>query len=304
VANKLLFVDTNIWLDFYRARTEAGLALLRHLEQVASKIIVTYQLEMEFKKNRHAAILEGMQDFKAPPPISRPGLFSDARATKAIRTAQESAESRVKRLKARYIKALENPTAYDPVYQACQRIFHKGDSLCLTRELTIRRSIRNKALRRFLHGCPPRKKGDTSLGDALNWEWMVHCAHKQNADLVVLTRDSDYGMVFQDKAYPNDHLVHEFTDRVTRQKKLILATKISEALKHFQVAVTEKERREEDALATPAATSTNTPRPSDDFITHLVEVFQGRIVNVPSSSLTDVSSGDTVHRGAPPLPKT
>jgi hypothetical protein len=61
---KLLFVDTNIWLDFYRARTEAGLALLKHLEKVADKVIVTYQLEMEFKKNRHAAMLEGMQDLK------------------------------------------------------------------------------------------------------------------------------------------------------------------------------------------------------------------------------------------------
>jgi hypothetical protein len=29
---KLLFVDTNIWLDFYRHRNEAGLKLLEHLE--------------------------------------------------------------------------------------------------------------------------------------------------------------------------------------------------------------------------------------------------------------------------------
>jgi hypothetical protein len=40
---KLLFVDTNIWLDFYRARTEAGLSLLEHLEAVAEHIIVTSQ---------------------------------------------------------------------------------------------------------------------------------------------------------------------------------------------------------------------------------------------------------------------
>lgn len=28
---KLLFIDTNIWLDFYRARNETGLALLSHV---------------------------------------------------------------------------------------------------------------------------------------------------------------------------------------------------------------------------------------------------------------------------------
>lgn len=48
----LRFVDTNIWLDFYRARKDAGLALLAHAEAVADRIIVTYQLETEFKKNR------------------------------------------------------------------------------------------------------------------------------------------------------------------------------------------------------------------------------------------------------------
>ena len=66
---KLQFVDANIWLDFYRARTEAALSLLKHLEAIAPEIIVTYQLEMEFKKNRQQAILEGMQELKAPQQI-------------------------------------------------------------------------------------------------------------------------------------------------------------------------------------------------------------------------------------------
>ena len=48
---KLLFVDTNIWLDFYRARSEAGLSLLRHLDSIRNQIIMTYVVEMEFKKN-------------------------------------------------------------------------------------------------------------------------------------------------------------------------------------------------------------------------------------------------------------
>ena len=41
---KLLFVDTNIWLDFYRARNEINLEFLQELEKIEAKIIVTYQL--------------------------------------------------------------------------------------------------------------------------------------------------------------------------------------------------------------------------------------------------------------------
>jgi hypothetical protein len=59
---KLLFVDTNIWLDFYRpAKTDAILKLLHHLEAVREHIVSTHQLEMEFKSNRQTVILEGLK---------------------------------------------------------------------------------------------------------------------------------------------------------------------------------------------------------------------------------------------------
>ncbi|WP_195761165.1 PIN-like domain-containing protein [Burkholderia pseudomallei] len=54
---KLLFIDTNIWLDFYRARNEAYLGLLPRLETLSNRIIVTHQLESEYKRNRQSVIL-------------------------------------------------------------------------------------------------------------------------------------------------------------------------------------------------------------------------------------------------------
>ena len=72
---KLLFIDTNIWLDFYRARSDAGMKLLGHAESIANRIIVTYQPETEFKKNRQSAIVEGMKELKAPEHVQRLGIF-------------------------------------------------------------------------------------------------------------------------------------------------------------------------------------------------------------------------------------
>jgi hypothetical protein len=269
---KLLFVDTNIWLDFYRTRNEAGLALLKHVEAVSNKIIVTYQLESEYKKNRQAAILEGMQELKPPGQIPRPGIFSDAKSTQVLNKSLKEAEKRVKDLKSRLTKALENPSGNDPVYQACQRIFHKTDSLVLSRENPAKSIIRRKAMRRFLHGCPPRKKNDTSYGDAFNWEWMIHCANSENAELVIVSRDSDFGTVFDNKVYVNDHLRQEFSDRVSKKRKLLLYTRLSEALKHFAVPVTEKEVQAEseivEAKVAPAATT------SDDRVARLMQIFE------------------------------
>lgn len=245
---KLLFIDTNIWLDFYRARTDAGLSLLEHVEKVSDRLIVSYQLEMEYKRNRQAAILEGMQELKPPSHISRPGLFSDAKAVKAIQANLKAAGERLKTLKIKLRNALENPAQYDPVYQACQRIFHSNGPLVLARDDKFRNVIRRRAFKRFLHGCPPRKRNDTSIGDAFNWEWMIECALRNNGELVIVSRDADYGTVFEDKPYINDHLKQEFSERVSSKRKLLLYSKLSEALKHFQIPVTKAEEEEEEHI--------------------------------------------------------
>lgn len=277
---KLLFVDTNIWLDFYRARNDAGLALLKHAEAVSDRIIVTYQLESEFKRNRQTAILEGMQELKAPQGIPRPGIFSDAKAIQILNKNLKEAEKRVKTLKTRLTRALEDPAGHDPVFQACQRIFHKGDKLVLTRDDVLRKVIRRKALRRFLHGCPPRKKNDTSLGDAFNWEWMIHCANQNNAELVIVSRDSDYGVLFETKSYINDHLRQEFSERVSKKRKLLLYTRLSDALKHFEVPISEKEEEAEAELLEAAVRELPQPERSGSS---LVEIIRSLGIQGPAS---------------------
>lgn len=253
----LLFVDTNIWLDFYRAGSDTSLMLLRHMESpaVRDRLIVTYQLEMEYKKNRQGVILAAMKVLTSPPKVPRLGIFSNAAAFATAERALKQAESRVSRLKKQLARILETPITHDPVYQACQRLFHRESSLVLTRENPVRRQIKGRALRRFLSGCPPRKSGDTSVGDAINWEWMIECANAESAGLVIVTRDSDYGVDFEGKHYLNEHLRHEFSDRVSQQRKVVLCRLLSEALKHFNVSVTAAEVKEEKQLVETEAVS-------------------------------------------------
>lgn len=272
---QLLFVDTNIWLDFYRAKTDAALALLRHLETISDRIIVTHQLEMEFKKNRQNAIWEGLQELKSPQQIQRPGLFSDAKEVRSIQDGIKAADARVKKLRDRYIKALQKPTVHDPVFKICQRIFHKKNNLHLAREDKERHVIKRKAFRRFILGCPPRKKSDTSIGDAVNWEWMVHCAVARKAELVIVSRDSDYGITFDGSSVINDHLAQEFSERVSRRRKVVLFSKLSDALKLFRVPVTVKEEQEEEVLVQTSEVTTGTMTSTNetlrDIVKYLVE---------------------------------
>jgi hypothetical protein len=245
---KLLFVDTNIWLDFYRARTEAGLSLLRHLDSIRDQIIMTYVVEMEFKKNRQDAILGSLKELKAPAHIPRPGLFSDTKAVYALQKNLKDAEKRVVSLKRRLKLVLNKPSSNDTVYQVSQRCFHRDDQITLTRKVESKGLVRRKAFRRFLLGCPPRKKNDTSIGDAINWEWIVCCAKRKRAEVHIVSRDSDYGVVFEDSAFINDHLAQEFKERVSRKRKIFLHNRLSEALKYFSVPVTDLDEKEERAI--------------------------------------------------------
>ncbi len=151
-------------------------------------------------------------------------------------------------LKDRLRRALSDPTNCDPVYKVCQRCFRKADPLILTRDSEDKPVVRERAHRRFLNGCPPRKANDTSIGDAVNWEWIVLCAIRFRAPIHIVSRDSDYGALFENRAYLNDHLLHEFKDRVGRRRDIVLHAKLSDALKYFKVDVTPAEEKEEEEI--------------------------------------------------------
>jgi hypothetical protein len=58
---------------------------------------------------------------------------------------------------------------------------------------------------------------------------------------VIVTRDTDFGAIIDGDSYINDHLKQEFQERVSKRRKLILCSRLTDALKHFKVRVTSKE---------------------------------------------------------------
>jgi hypothetical protein len=241
----LLFVDTNILLDFYRVRSDVRIELINHLEKIADRLICTYQVEMEFKKNRQAAIIEGSGQLKAPTNIPRPPILSDDRSYAALVKDIKLAGTRVKALNERLERILKDPVRNDPVYKVLQRVFKKKDSLSLHRGTPKADSIRRKAFKRFLLGYPPRKKNDTSTGDAVNWEWIVDTAINEKASVLIVSRDADYGIERTGIAHVNDWLREEFRDRVSKRAQISMTALLSEALRKLDAPVSTKTEKAE-----------------------------------------------------------
>ena len=244
------FVDTNIFLDFYRTGNEASLSLLEKLKVVKDRILSTYQVEMEFLKNRQTTLLTAIQGFSAQVSSGVPAVLSDDKVQAALKSLKKDANKKKIQLEKRVSAILENPRANDRVYGVLAEIFTSTAGHVLTRDMKVRQQIKRLAWKRFILGYPPRKGSDTSIGDALNWEWIVHCSQTLRGRIYIVTRDGDYGCELNGKYYLNDQLKAEFRDRVGN-KSIVFTKRLSEALGALEVHVSREEKQAEDsALAT------------------------------------------------------
>ncbi len=237
----LLFIDTNILLDFYRERkSDVSMKFLVQLEAIKDRLILGSQIEMEYKKNRQIVILESLGKFGTPDwgKLTTPALVSESKAAEMIRKSQKAITKQQKLISEKIQNILERPGTHDEVYKVLQRVFKYASNLNLNRDSKRRFAIRRLARTRFCLGYPPRKKGDNSVGDSINWEWIVQCAIDSGKDIVIVSRDSDYGVNYKDSWYLNDWLRQEFKQRVSNRRKILLTGKLSEALKIVHANVT------------------------------------------------------------------
>lgn len=238
----LIFVDTNILLDLYRIRkSDVSLDYLRRLEDCEERLIIGSQVEMEFKKNRQKVILESLKLYSTPDwnKLTPPALLSDFQPVKMIEKNKKELIRQQKKVKEKVEKILKNPANNDQVFQKLQRIFKFESTFNLNRQSAERYRIRRLARKRFLLGYPPRKDTDNSIGDAINWEWIIDCATRTEKDIIVVTRDTDFGAIYNGNSYINDWLKKEFQERVGRKRKLLLTDKLSVALTAIDEVVTQ-----------------------------------------------------------------
>lgn len=247
----LLFIDTNVLLDFYRIRkNDISLKYLEQLEACKDRLIITSQVEMEYKKNRQAAIVESLASFGLPnwDKLSGPAIVADIQAMKMIQKKKKEISQQHKTVDQKIQKILESPIRNDPVYKCLQRLFKNNSAYNLSREKSERFAIRNLARKRFVLGYPPRKKDDTSIGDAINWEWIVRCAADSGKHIIIVTRDRDYGATYNGVSFLNDWLRQEFSERVSFKRKLVLTDKLAKALKMVHATVTKEMEEEENQM--------------------------------------------------------
>jgi PIN domain len=249
-AKWLVFVDTNIFLDFYRLGGDSAKRTLANLESHSGALILTDQVWMEFLKNRQKVILQALKDITKPTDKEMPALLHDARAAKLLTKHQKLAVTHYKRVIQQIEAILKNPSQRDPVYKSLQRLFGLDSAFSLRRPDKKRYSVRRLAVKRFSLGYPPRKDDTLRLGDSINWEWIIECANasKEKAKVLIVSRDGDFGAQHSQETFLNDWLRTEFKERVSRQRKIELTNRLSTALKRLDATVSQSDVEEENRI--------------------------------------------------------
>lgn len=247
----IFFIDTNVFLDFYRMPGASVKRQLDELEAHVDRLIIGDQIRMEFLKNRQKVLLKSIRELKAPVgERTIPQAFSEVQAAKMMTKHLKTAQDRFKDLKEKAEKMLSDPAHNDLIYASFNRLIAVKSGLNLTRPNKVRIAVREKAENRFKLGYPPRKSEDTSFGDAVNWEWILECAceHEDKPHVMIVSRDSDYGIQTDKGTYLNDWLAREFKERVSKKRKIQLTTKLTDALKLMNATVTQEDEDAEQAM--------------------------------------------------------
>lgn len=239
------FIDTNIFLDLYRANNETSLELLQRICASPSKYITTDQVEMEFLSNRQTVISASLSQINSTyPNVAIPSFLKSSKHSSDLTENRQAFEKVVKSVRIEVEKLLSEPAANDPVYKLALQFFSNADSNIGRKHPEKGQDIYERADRRYRSGCPPRKSSDTSMGDAINWEWIKFASQKLRCNVVIVSRDGDFGFHGKKTSFVNDYLAKELNSQMGK-REIQLTQRISVALELLELQVSLGEAKAE-----------------------------------------------------------
>lgn len=193
-----LFIDANVYLDFYRREVgKKYRSVLLDLEKFSQYVFSTEQIQKEVEKNRISTYLTVSKD--ATPslsvnPVRAHFLVGDDEAERQInreiddfKNMYKDISDKIKDLHTKNIDAIWR--GEDNVSITLSKIFEHA--------INISDNILARAQKRNMTGRPPGK-GKGSMGDEINWEAYLD-QDIQGKHVIIVTRDSDYHASKADK---------------------------------------------------------------------------------------------------------
>jgi predicted nucleic acid-binding protein len=202
-----VFIDTNILLDIFHL-SGPDLEELRKLKKMVEKgkveLLVSTQVVDEFWRNREKVIADAMKLFRESKATAKvPNIIRIYPEAKQLKSFVDQANDMVKTLIVKATADIENDAL------KADKVIRELISAVTVGQITDEMFVR--AQRRVAVGNPPGKPG--SIGDALNWEWLLEQEIEfWDDELVVISGDNDYESELL-KGTPKEFLVREWSSK-------------------------------------------------------------------------------------------
>jgi predicted nucleic acid-binding protein len=253
MAKTLLFIDTNILLDFYRApQSDLSLEVFDSLLKHPDHLIISDQVRIEFLRNRNQTIQNYLE--RLPKKVEEnsiaPVLLSRTKEAKELKQCANNLQCKLVILKKKLNDIWHNPKDNDMAYKKIMPLFDIDNPFNINKQpQELVDKIFFNAIKRFYQELPPRKKKDISIGDAFNWEWCLHCCSgsKPKHNLIILSRDKDFSDPENvNKIHPS--LKSEFAERVGKSFSVRLEKKLNKALNDIKLEISKDVEEELDKI--------------------------------------------------------
>ncbi|WP_133167875.1 PIN domain-containing protein [Burkholderia gladioli] len=210
-----LFIDTNIYLDFYRSASDR-LSLFDELKKLKSTLIISEQGYREFQRNRTAQLINLISEIKRTSSISiyTTAVVQDMAEHKKATLLQSQVRKIGGQLKSKIEAMLESKPGDDPVFDAYNDLTKNCVFIETKEELII------KAKTRKILGNPPTSPDRHSICDELLWEELISFC---NEDLIIVSKDKTFT--------ENKKILRDEFSKINPGKNLEIIKSVSEALK-------------------------------------------------------------------------
>lgn len=229
-----IFIDTNIFLDMYRANLPSDIStLLGFIFKNKKHFITTEQSINEFTRNRLSILEEALESFKKISNVDK-SSSSFLRSLSNFKK-YDDALSKYRTQRQTIVDEIQDKidnVDKDMIYTKFMKLCHPNCVIGTTNEII------DLANRRKLSGNPPTSDKYT-CGDEIIWESLLSYEMQQKEDLIIVSNDKTF-------VKNREFLIAEYKRKIG--KKLVLCNNISEAYRLVGVTLTNDVIRAEESF--------------------------------------------------------
>lgn len=178
-----IYIDTNVFLDFYQSATDR-MGIFQELRARVDCIVVPEQTMREFRRNRAARLihLADQVEKSASVNVHTTAIVRELPDFKKWVEARDAAKNHARTI-ATQLRTWARDESSDPVYQEFLKLHRHGTTMSTPNDALA------KAQARKLLGDPPTSPDKHTVGDEVIWETLLALCDN---DLIIVSRDRTF----------------------------------------------------------------------------------------------------------------